>query len=399
MGPLTNKDDAAGGARLRVLALASLFPSRYRPGRASFNQQQFTALASLCRLSLVAPVPFVHLFTPVEGRIRPPSFPFPVARPVYWYPPRWGRQLHGRFYFWSAWPTLRRTAARLHPQVLLANWLHPDGWAGREAARRLGLPLVVQVLGSDLVILKKDPKRLPLLRKTLRAAQAVMTVDQSLRQEALAAGAYPERVFVVDNGVDATLFHPQDRFPARRRLGLAENRPVVLFIGNLVPVKGLDVALRALARLPETDLVVAGAGPLAGSLRAQAAGLGLAERVIWAGQVDHRQIPDYLAACDALVLPSLSEGQPNVVLEALSSGRPVVASAVGGVAGLIKDGEQGFLVPPGDPVRLAQALARVLGQDWDPQSLAAAVAGRSWGKSAAGLLQVLEYAVREYGPL
>lgn len=396
--PVINHNNS-GGQQLRVLVLASLFPNRFRPGQAAFNQQQFRALVGLCQLGLVAPVPFTHVLPPRRRQKEPPSFPFPVSRPIYWYLPRWARHLHGRFFFCSAWPSLARMSRNLRPQVLMANWLYPDGWAGLRAARRLGLPLVVQVLGSDLMLMGKDPKRLPLLRQTLLSAQAVMTVSSALKQEAIRLGASEEKVFVVENGVDQETFHPQDRAEARRRLGLSPDRSVVLFVGNLVPVKGLSVALQALSLLSDVDLVVMGEGPLEAALRKQAVELGLTGRVTWSGQVDHRQVADYMAACNALVLPSFSEGQPNVVLEALSSGRPVAASDVGGVTELVKEGEQGALVPPGDHQALARAVSKVLEKNWDARALHASVAGRSWEASAGGLLKVLEFAAREGGSI
>jgi glycosyltransferase involved in cell wall biosynthesis len=371
------------------LALASLFPNRFRPRQATFNLQQFSALAELCRFGLVAPVPCMQLLTPPGSWQNPPLLDFPVLRPVYWYLPKLKRQWHGRFFFHSAWPALKKLARRIKPEVLLANWVYPDGWAGVQAASALGLPVVVQALGSDLMIAAQDPARLPLIKHVLARADAVMTVSRPLAQEARRLGAAGEKVVVVPNGVNQRLFRPADKGEARRRLGVPQSGPLALFVGNLVPVKGIETALKALATLPHVTMLIVGQGPLEPKLRLMAQDLGAGEQVIWAGPQDHEHVPGFMAACDVLLLPSLSEGEPNVVLEALACGRPVVASDVGGVGRLIQSGRQGLLVPPGEPQPLADAIARALQQDWHPEELAASVQDRTWGHSASGLLEVI----------
>lgn len=383
---------------LRVLALTSLFPNPYRPDLAAFNRQQLAALAGLCRLELVAPLPWTQALAWPPRRPAPlPPPPFPVRRPWFWYLPGVKRSWHGRALLRSAWPSLKRAAASLRPQALLATWLFPDGWAGLMASRRLGLPLVVKLHGSDLNSLRGDPERLPFLRQVLCQAQAVVAVSPALARAAQELGAPPQRLRLVPNGVDQDLFRPADPQAARAELALPQSGPLLVYVGWLVPVKGPEVAIKALALTPGTHLVMVGDGPLRPSLMALARELGVGGRVTWAGGQPHARVARYLAAADALVLPSFSEGEPNAVLEALSCGRPVVASAVGGVPGLVAEGLLGALAPPGDAPALAAAMARVLGRAWRPAELAGSLAGRSWTASAAALLKVLTQAVRERG--
>ncbi len=375
---------------LRVLALTSLYPNPYRPDLAAFNRQQLAALARLCHLDLVAPIPLGQALAWPPRRPAPlPAEAFRVRRPWFCYLPGLKRSWHGRAYLRSVWPALKKLARASRPQVLLATWLFPDAWAGLMASRRLGLPLVVKLHGSDLHALRADRDRLPYLRQTLHQAQAVVAVSPSLAQAAMDLGAPPARVHLVPNGVDQELFRPADRAAARQELGLPAQGPLLLYLGWLVPVKGPEVALKALALVPGAHLVLVGDGPLRPALQALAHELGLGQRVTWAGAQPHARVARYLAAADALVLPSLSEGEPNAVLEALSAGRPVVASAVGGVPGLVTEGLQGALAPPGDAPALAAALTRVLGRSWPEADLAAAVAGRSWDASARALLKIL----------
>lgn len=379
---------------LGVLGLTSQFPHPRRPHLAAFNRQQFGELARLCRLSLVAPVPFTQAFgPPAEGNHPAPAFP--VSHPAYWYVPRLRRDWHGRAFLLSVWPALRRAAASGRFDVLLATWLFPDGWAAASMAQRLGLPLVIKLHGSDVNVFGRDPRRRPLLSRALQAASRVVAVSRALCEAAVELGADRARVRVVPNGIDRELFTPRDQAQARRELGLPSDRPLALFVGRLEPVKGPDLAIQALARLEACDLVMVGAGSLEAELKQSAAALGVAERVHWAGQQSHGEIPRYVAAADMLILPSRAEGQPNAVLEAVSAGRPVAAASVGGVPEIVKPGEQGFLCPSEDPAGLAEAMGRVLARSWDPAALSASMADRSWHASAEALCAVLAEAASE----
>ena len=377
--------------QLKAIWLTSLFPNRYKPRQAAYALQAHAELAKLCRLRVVAPVMWPDRWL---GKGAQPDYRDPpeVSHPVYYYPPRIGRNLHGRFLFHCAWPDIRRAAEGLDPQVLLASFVYPDAYAGMLAARKLGIPLVVHARGSDLMILGDHPGRRPLIQQTLRAAAQVVTVSEALARKAVELGADPAKVSHVPNGVDQVRFHPQDRQGARAELELPAEGRLLLFVGNLVPVKGLSFLLEALNLVPGAGLVMVGDGPLRGALEEQASRLGLAERVIWAGPKGHGDIPCYMAASDALVLSSLSEGEPNVVLEALSSGRPVAASRVGGVPGMITPGLNGYMAEPGDAESLATALKQVLEQSWDPGQVAKSVERRSWAATAQGYLEALKKA-------
>jgi teichuronic acid biosynthesis glycosyltransferase TuaC len=379
---------------LRLLWLTTLFPNPYRPGQATYALQAHGELSKLCSLNLVAPVFWIDRLGGSRDHTdyaAPPG----VVHPVYYYPPRMLRNLHGWCLYRSAWSALQRQSSTLQPQVLLASFVYPDGYAGMLAAQRLGLPLVLQARGSDLMLLGDNPQRRPLIQRALKAAAQIITVSQALAHKAVELGANPDRVHHVPNGVDQDRFQPRDRTQARQELELDEPGPYLLFVGNMVPVKGLKHLFSALSQIPRAKLIMVGSGPLRPALEVQARELGIDERIIWAGNQGHERIPLYMAACDCLVLPSLSEGEPNVVLEALSCGRPVVASRVGGVPQMIQPGVNGYMSQPGDPESLASALKQALEQNWNPAEVAQTVSQRSWAASARGYLEVLQKAVHD----
>ena len=379
-------------AKIKVLWLTTLFPNPYSPRRAAYALEAHAELKKLCRLRVAAPVMWPDRWLQRGGKSPDYADPPGVSHPVYYYPPRIKRNLHGWCLFRSAWPAIKKQAGELGPDVLLASFVYPDGYAGMLAARRLGIPFVVHARGSDLMILGDNPRRRPLIQKTLSEAAQVIAVSRALADKAVELGADPDKVHHVPNGVDQKRFRPRDQKQARRALGLTEPGPWILFVGNLVPVKGLTHLLDALARLPQAKLLMVGAGPLRAQLEEKAGGLGISSRMVWAGPQGHDRIPDYMAACDCLVLASLSEGDPNVVLEALSSGRPVAASRVGSVPQMITQGVNGFLAEPGDPESLVQALKQTLEHNWNPESVARSVAQRSWSATAKGYLEVLQKA-------
>lgn len=383
----SSQENSAG--RLRVLALTSLFPGPRRPHFSLFNHQLLSAMARQCQLSLVAPLPFPLLRKARDQSYEPPEFA--VSRPVFWYLPGALPAMAGKAFLRWAWPAVRRAARELRPQAVFTCWAHPDGWAGVETARRLGVPCLLNVVGSDLFLQAKDPARKPLIHQALAGAEAVVAVSQPLARRARTLGARAGRTFVVHNGVDTGRFRPTNQEQARIELGLPLDRRLLLFVGHLVPVKNPAAALKALTRVPGADLVMVGDGPERPGLERRIKELGISRRVHMRGAQNHAQVARYLAAADALILPSRHEGEPNVVLEALASGRPVAAFAVGGVPDIINPGQNGALAQPGDSDALGAAARQVLAAAWDPQKLAAHW-GRSWDHAAAQYLDVMNAA-------
>ncbi len=167
----------------------------------------------------------------------------------------------------------------------------------------------------------------------------------------------------------------------------------VLFVGNLVPVKGIDRLFRAMAELPQARLRIVGDGPLRRKLARLAVKLGIHDRVDFLGRKPPKEVADLMRAADVLCLPSRSEGMPNVVLEALACGAPVVATAVGEIPFLIRDGVNGAVVAGEDDdtvaAGLAAALRTVLERDWDPQEISAGVRDYTWENAARTIVAAM----------
>jgi len=389
---------------MRVLAITKIFPNAAEPLSAPFNRQQFAALSQHCDLEVMATIPWF----PGAGLLGKWSTAGKLARvprretlaglsvthPRTLFIPKGAFASWGPLYAASIAPSL--AAYRNKVDVVLGAWAYPDGFAAVVAAKLLGVPCVVKLHGSDINIVAKQKGARTMTAWALPKADRIVAVSKPLAEEVIAMGVARERVAIVMNGVDGELFKPGDRTAARRELGLPAHAPIAVYVGNLKPEKGvLDLGRawgKVLEQVPDATLLVLGDGPLSSDLSALTSAHG--ERVRLIPRQPLERVPPYLAAADILVLPSHSEGTPNVVLETLASGRRVVATSVGGVPDLITDARLGTLVPPRDPDALARGIADALRTPYDASEVAQLGARGGWAASALALHTVLADAAR-----
>ena len=354
--------------RMRLLFVSNLFPNSAEPVRGVFNAQQVAALSKKCEVTVVAPTGHT-VPDQVRGSVR-------VIHPKYFHVPVFSRPLNGWLFARAIEPVIRREQF----DTVLASWAYPDAYGVMLVAEKWKFPFATVVLGSDVNVFFENPTRKRQILRALRASRVVFTKSRALQTRLAAEGI--ESV-VNYNGIDRARFHPLDRAEACRKLRLDMKRRRVLFVGNLIPVKGPTVLAKAAEQLSEADVIFVGSGTE--KIRA-------GHRV---GARSHDEIPLWMSACDVLCLPSLNEGLPNVVLEAMACGLPVVASRVGGVPEVVRDGTNGLLVPPVDVVALVNALRRALATKWDRERICASVSQFDWDKSTSTLLGTLQRVVTE----
>ena len=273
----------------------------------------------------------------------------------------------------------RRLFTRSQPyDVLHANFFM-SGWVGLALKQRFGVPLVTTFHALGLVRREHQgdadhfpPERITIERALVRDSDRLIAECPQDEADLLRLyEASPSRITSVPGGVDTEAFRPGDKQQARQRLGLDANEFIVLQLGRLVPRKGIDNVVRAMALLPATlpaRLVVVGGGstrpdekltPEIGRLLRLAAELGVAERVQFMGRRERFELRDWYVAADVFVTTPWYEPFGITPLEAMACGTPVVGSNVGGVQYTVVDGVTGFLVPPRDPARLAEKLIRL----------------------------------------
>lgn len=245
-------------------------------------------------------------------------------------------------------------AEGFEPELIDAHYLYPDGVAAARAARRHGLPVVLTARGSDVTLLPAYPAPRRMILEAVRDADHTVTVAEALRRDLITLGGDPSQITTIRNGVDTTLFHPDA--PAAAAMTAGGGARPLLSVGHLIPRKGHDLVIRALKGLPGRRLVIVGGGSEEPALRQLAERKGVADRVTFAGEVPHTELPGYYAHAAALVLGSDREGWPNVLLEAMACGTPCVATPAGGVAEVITAPEAGIVTGERSPKAIAEAV-------------------------------------------
>jgi len=361
---------------VKLLVLAAAYPSPSEPERAVYIENLTRGLVAdggtrapgSPRFEATVVAPRVHEADPLlEMRSGIPVRRFPQ--------PSRGRRLKEiskpsffllAAYFASGLAAVMEVARREGSHAILCHWILPTGPIGAAASALLGLPLVLFAHGSDLNRYALSTRlRGALARWALRRASLVLAASADLRRIAIELGSAEARSTVLPMGVDDALFPasspptPAERADARRGLGLKPNRPLILFVGDVTPEKGVPELIEALAALSgkglEVQAALLGDGPLLPALREGSSG-----RWTLPGRVPQPALREWYRAADLLVLPSHAEGSPVTVMEAHACGLPVVGSRVGGIPDLVDDGRTGWLVPPRDGEALAAVLDGLL---------------------------------------
>ena len=370
----TGCDAPEGECSVRILILSHLYPSAVDDTAGTFVHQQVRALRE-CGND-------VRVISPVGW--APPGFPrwaahrsvprctrideVPVLHPRMIMLP--GAKL-GPSIVHSALRAVIGPMRRIHRDwpfdLVHAHMLVPDGWAAASAGHALGVPVVATAHGSADVL--QLPGRSPAWRRTV--IEAITELDQIIAvSHAVADGvvdlARPRHdIRIIPNGADPAHFSGRDRIEARQTLGLPLDRPIALFVGHLTDLKGIANLIEAVGSNAAHAhggalLAIVGEGPLRAHLETRVGELGLTNSVRFVGKVAHEDVGAWMGASDVVVLPSLSEGLPTVICEAMVVGRAVVATAVGGTPELVDNGVTGLLVPPSNVPALADALRGLL---------------------------------------
>jgi len=284
----------------------------------------------------------------------------------------------GKLYGTPIMPELFWKLARSQADIIHANFPSPYiAYLTSTVSRLRGIPAVLTwhndlppvTRMAKILVTTHDRLVLPFYMPQFRF---IIATSEVYAETSRILSAYKDHVVVIPNGVDTQRFSPDIRGDEiRSRLGVGRGK-VVLFVGALTQwhrYKGLDVLIQAMAmmrdQMPDTKLLIVGAGELETEYRQLVSQHGLTNRVVFAGNVPDDEVPRYYASSDLLVLSSKdrSEGFGLTILEANATGKPAIGTMVGGIPSVIRDGYNGLLVPPNDPSALAEAIKRVLGDD------------------------------------
>lgn len=353
---------------MRLLTFSSLYPSSARPGHGIFVESRLRHLleSGTVRSVVVAPIPWFPGSLPGLGRYRALAqterqetlHGIEVLHPRYPLLPKIGMSSAPFLMAGACARSLRKVLENGYEfDAIDAHYFYPTGVAAMLLGLRFGKPVVITARGSDINLIAQHAIPRKLMVWAARRAAGVVAVSQALKSSLERLGVDGSKISVLRNGVDAVAFRPLDRDAERARLGVGGT--ILLSVGNLIELKGNELVLRSLKSLPEATLFLVGDGPDRARLESVARELGVGHRVRFIGAVPQTDLPRYYSAADALLLASSSEGWPNVLLEAMACGTPVVAARVGGTPEIVTSPAAGLLFEP-RPVEALETAVRQL---------------------------------------
>jgi glycosyltransferase involved in cell wall biosynthesis len=378
---------------MKIAVVTRYFPSSAEPWQGRSAYQTLRILAREADVRVFFPnarypswlKPRSRSYDKLDASYCPPDvkvnyYDFPAL-------PLVSRPLNG----WMAARVLLPHIRSFAPDIILSFFLYPESYAALKIGKVLAVPVVARSMGSDINRIG-DPISALHTRTVLREVDFLITVSEDLRRKAVDMGAAPEKARTIVNGCDQSVFHVRDRLAARHQLRIDPAAEAVVYIGRMDVKKGLRELVDAAAALhlqrPTLRVYMVGEGPDKTLIQSAIDANKAADFVHVLPGCSFDEVAVWMAATDVVTLPSYMEGCPNVILEALACGRPVVATNVGGIPEIMSE-ECGRLVPPRDPAELAHALASVLDRTWDAAAISAHWS-RSWDNVAAELLEIFE---------
>ena len=376
---------------LRVLTLSTLFPDATRPTFGPFVERQTLELAAHpdVELRVMAPVgiPPLGRFHPrYRGLAHLPDVEtwkgLAVYRTPFGHVPGLGSGWDARALARALRRPLKGIRDHFPFDVIDAQFFWPDGPAAVALGREFGVPVSIKARGADIHHWGANPTTAAQIVAAGQAADGMLAVSAAMKADMVALGMPADRIAVHYTGIDKSAFALRDRDATKAALAI--RGPLIVSVGALIPRKGQGFVIDALPLLPDVTLVLIGKGEDEAVLKAKAADLGVADRVRFMGALPQMVIADWLAAADAMVLPSASEGLANAWVEALACGTPVVTCAVGGARELLDRPEAGVLVGR-DGGEIAAAVQALIDAPPARDIVAATVDRFSWEANTTAL--------------
>lgn len=381
---------------MRILTYTSLFPNSVQPEHGVFIYQRMAHLAKNPEMSVeaIVPVPYFPKWVKLDpewnqlsgvplfetfGGIR-------VHHPRYLLVPKISMAMHGALMFHGTRTLARKLMQENKFDLLDAHYAYPDGYAGVKISQELGIPAVVSARGTDMNLFSTLPKIRPKIEWTLRNAAGGIGVSSKLRDLMVGCGLPEQRSAFIGNGVDTARFYPENPIEMRKKLGLPLDRKVLISVAALKPHKGYPLLIPAMARLRKLGLdavlYLIGRGEGEPEARRMIRESGVEDSIRLIGTVPNERLRDWYSAANASVLASTREGWPNVLLESMACGTPVVACNVGGVSDVLNSPDLGILTEP-EVEAICTSICKVLNGNWDRNEIANCGRGRSWDAVAA----------------
>ncbi|OUR80327.1 group 1 family glycosyl transferase [Colwellia psychrerythraea] len=364
-----------------LVIITNLFPLPWEPNRATFNRQQFAQLDDEFDKSIIVPVAFPEWFSHRKEIKQTENLRYVP----YFYLPKVGRRFYSVFMFLSILMHSGWWLFTKNPKVILASWAFPEAVAASWLSKLFRCRFFFKVHGSDINLHGKIPSRAKQIVQASKNAQGILSVSQALADEMISMGIERKKISVIYNGVDHQKFGVETKAPL--------NGDYLLYVGNLKHDKGVVELIKGFAKIcnnyPTLNLVYAGSGIEKERLGQLSKALNIADKVQLLGSVEHHKLPALITHAKALVLPSYNEGVPNVVLEAMACGTPVLATNVGGIPEVVDEKICGRLIKPRCEIAVENGLNDILNQPWNKEQIKAHSKKFTWENNKRQLIELL----------
>lgn len=365
-----------------LVIITNLYPLPWQPTRATFNYQQFTLLNEHYDVHVLIPVAFLDWWKHIK-QIKQQNTKLKIV--PYVYIPKFGRRFYSTLMYFSLRVTAWQWLKRIAPTKILASWAYPDGVAAEKIAKKFNADFFLKVHGSDINMHASFPARANQIAKMANQANGILSVSQDLANKMVDIGIQKDKISVIYNGVNLDKFTPSLKNDS-------SDKPYILFIGNLKKEKGVMELLQAFKIISKTHPTVMlsyiGGGAMLAELKNTAESLSIVDKVIFKGVLAHDMLPSILANAILLALPSYNEGVPNVVLESMACGVPVVATRVGGIPEVVTE-NTGYLANEITPEAIAKSLEMALDKQWNVNEIRQHAEQFNWSKNITELCDLL----------
>ncbi len=377
---------------MKILSVSHMFPNNQRPNVGVFVKERLKSLSKVVNTTIVAPVPYFPLSYMIDNYRYTKAIPLKeefdglhVHHPRYLLVPKICKFSDGYLYYKSINKFIIKKFRKDSYDLLDFHWVYPDAYAGLKWARLFNKKIVVTIRGNESICYFENSLRKKMLMDTLRSVDHIIAVSTDMKNKVVDEyGVEDRNVTVIPNGIDTQKFYAAEKTKAQGKCYLKPGKKYILSLCRLSKEKGLEYLLKAFSLLDVNDaeLIMVGDGPLRTHLVGLAQQLNIANKVRFIGEVPHEDVCTWYNVADVYCLPSLWEGCPNVVIESIACGVPVVSTNVGGIPDLISSDDYGFIVSPGDVAQLSEALRGALEKNWNRGKIALYGSSNTWANVA-----------------
>lgn len=365
----------------KILVITDQFPNSVQPVRGIFTLQWLMNLSKICDIKAIIPLSWIDFKIKSKHKRLKEKLPLDenysgieVLRPLYFYTPKFARSFYGFFYFSSILPLALKIKKSFRYEAIYAVTAYPDGFAAVLLGWLTGTPVIVHAIGTDINVYTQSFLRRKLILWSLKKCFKIISVSEALKKRMIEIGVPSEKIDVIYNGVDRSVFSLK-----KNCTDLTYQQKLILYVGNLKKEKGLSELIEAYRSVKndKLSLVIIGDGLYKKELLRQIEKYDL-KQVKLMGSQPPSVVADWMNRATVLCLPSYNEGVPNVVLESIACGLPVVATDVGGIPEIIVSEEYGLMLKRRDSRQLAERLTEALNKKWDKKKIAEYSKKFSW---------------------